>query len=156
MTDNTRDARPIAAALFIIAVVAISMLIGYITQPGPWYASLAKPSFNPPGWVFGPVWTVLYMLIALAGWRIWRAAPSSTAMWLWIAQMILNWFWSPAFFGLNAPWLAFALIVCMLATIVAFIVQARKYDRLAAALFVPYLAWVSFATVLNGSIAAMN
>jgi tryptophan-rich sensory protein len=156
MTDSSRDARPIAAALFIIAVVAISMLIGYITQPGPWYASLAKPSFNPPGWVFGPVWTVLYVLIALAGWRIWRAAPSSTSMSLWIAQMILNWIWSPAFFGLNAPWLAFAVIVGMLVTIIAFIVQARKHDRLAATLFVPYLAWASFATVLNGSIAAMN
>lgn len=152
---HAQPAGPVSAAFFVAAVVTISLLVGYLTQPGAWYAGLAKPSFNPPSWVFGPVWTVLYVLIAIAGWRTWRAAPRSAAMALWIAQMVLNWLWSPAFFGANAPWLAFAVIVSMLAVILAFIVQVWRHDRLSSVLFVPYLAWVSFASVLNGAIAAM-
>src|SRR5690606_19653779 len=128
----------------------IGLLIGFATQPGDWYDDLAKPPFNPPSWLFGPVWTVLYVLIAIAGWRIWRVAPRSAAMLLWFVQMILNWLWSPAFFGAEAPWLAFAIIVPMLAAILAFIAQARRIDRPAAWLFVPYAAWVAFATLLNG------
>lgn len=156
LANHERPARPFSAVIFIAVVVAISMIVGYLTQPGAWYASLAKPTFNPPSWVFGPVWTVLYILIGTAGWRTWRAAPKSAAMALWTTQMGLNWLWSPAFFGAHAPWLAFVVIVSMLVVIIAFIVQVWKHDRLSSALFVPYLAWVSFATVLNGSIAAMN
>lgn len=77
-------------------------------------------------------------------------------MMLWLAQMVLNWLWSPIFFGAEAPWLAFAIIVAMLAYIIGFIAIARKYDRTSAGLFVPYAAWVTFATVLNGSIAMLN
>ncbi len=147
---------PWSAAWFLVGVVGISLLIGWVTGPGGWYENLAKPSFNPPSWVFGPVWTALYILIAIAGWRIWRAAPERTAMQqLWIAQMILNWLWSPAFFGAEAPWVAFSIIVALFATIVTFIVQAWKHDRLSAWLFLPYAAWVAFATALNGS-AVMN
>lgn len=161
MTTSARDkdARPPAlfsAALFVAVIVGISLSIGFLTRPGEWYESLAKPAFNPPSWVFRPVWTVLYVLIAISGWRIWRTALRSAAMMLWITQMILNWSWSPAFFGAEAPWLAFAIIVAMLASILVFIVQAWRQDRLSAWLFVPYAAWVAFATVLNGSIAAMN
>lgn len=157
-TDNNLRAPAgwLRAALFIAAVLAVGLLIGYATQPGPWYASLAKPSFNPPSWVFGPVWTILYILIAIAGWRIWNLAPRSGAMVAWGGQMILNWLWSPAFFAAHSLWLALAIILAMLASIVAFIVLAWRVDRLAAALFIPYAVWVAFATLLNGSIAVLN
>ncbi|HEU5067432.1 MAG TPA: TspO/MBR family protein [Sphingomicrobium sp.] len=154
-TDRRRTAF-VSALLFVGIIVAVSLGIGYVTQPGEWYEKLAKPAFNPPSWVFGPVWTLLYILIAVAGWRIWRIVPRSSAMMLWLAQMVLNWLWSPIFFGAEAPWLAFAIIVAMLAYIIGFIAIARKYDRTSAGLFVPYAAWVTFATVLNGSIAMLN
>lgn len=146
----------LALAVFLVAVVGTGLVIGFLTRPGEWYESLAKPAFNPPDWVFGPVWTVLYIMTAVAGWRIWRAAPGSAAMALWFAQMALNWLWSPAFFGAEMPWFAFAIIVALLGAIVAFIVQAWRHDRPAAWLFIPYAAWVAFATALNGSIALMN
>lgn len=157
-TENTEQRRPafVSALLFVGTIVAVSLAIGYLNQPSEWYENLAKPAFNPPSWVFGPIWTGLYILIAIAGWRIWRIAPRSAAMMLWFAQMILNWLWSPTFFGAEAPWLAFAVIVAMLASIGGFISLAPKYDRASAWLFVPYAAWVTFATVLNGSIALLN
>lgn len=154
--SDARSPSPLSAAVFVLAVVAGGLAIGFVTRPGEWYGSLAKPAFNPPSWVFGPVWTVLYVLIAIAGWRIWRAAPRSTAMLLWAAQMVLNWLWSPAFFGAEAPWLAFAIILALLAAIVSFMGSAWRHDRVAVWLFAPYAAWVTFATLLNGSIAVMN
>lgn len=143
-------------AVFLLVVVGVGGLIGTQTQPGPWYAELTKPPLNPPNWVFGPVWSTLYVMIAVAGWRIWMDNPKSVAMKFWGAQMILNWAWSPVWFGANQPWLALAIILAMLAAIVGFIVTARRQDSLASWLFVPYLAWVSFATYLNLSIAVLN
>ena len=151
-----RLSRHLSAALSVCLVIGIGWAIGSVTRPGEWYESLAKPAFNPPGWVFGPVWTILYVLIAIAGWRIWRVASKSAAMVLWVAQMVLNWLWSPAFFGAEAPWIAFAIIVALIAAIIGFILQAWKHDRVAAGMFIPYAAWVAFATALNGSIAVMN
>ncbi|MEO3433579.1 TspO/MBR family protein [Inquilinus sp. CAU 1745] len=141
---------------FVILVVAIGIAIGFATAPGAWYETLAKPIFNPPPWVFGPVWTVIYILIAVAGWRIWMIAPKSGAMGAWALQMALNWLWSPIFFGAEMPWLAFAIIVVLLGAIALFIVLARRIDKVAAWLFAPYALWVAFATLLNGSIAVMN
>lgn len=146
----------ISAVAFVAIIMAISLGIGYLTAPGEWYENLNKPAFNPPSWVFGPVWTVLYVMIAIAGWRIWRTAPKSAAMPLWVAQMILNWLWSPAFFGAEAPALALAIILAMLVSIALFIAQAWRHDRWSAGLFVPYAAWVAFATTLNGSIVLLN
>jgi benzodiazapine receptor len=151
-----RKPNPVSAIVFVIAILAVSMAIGYVTRPGEWYAGLDKPVFNPPGWVFGPVWTVLYVLIAIAGWRILRNPAAGRAKTVWIVQMVLNWAWSPAFFGAHMPWLAFIIIVAMLVAILAFIAAAWKPDRVSALLFLPYLAWVSFATLLNGAIAVMN
>lgn len=141
---------------FLLIVVGVSTLIGTQSVPGAWYDALEKPFFNPPSWVFGPVWTALYVLIAIAGWRIWMIEPASRAMRAWFAQMLVNWAWSPVFFLGELLWGALAVIVVMLALIVTFIVLARKIDRIAAWLFVPYLAWVSFATLLNLSIAVLN
>lgn len=151
-----RTSTALSAIAFIVVIVGVSLLVGYLTPPGEWYANLAKPAFNPPAWIFGPVWTVLYILIAIAGWRIWRAAPRSAAFRLWVVQMILNWAWSPAFFGAQAPWLAFAIILAMLASILGFIYVAGRHDRLSPWLFAPYAAWVTFASALNGSIAVLN
>lgn len=152
-----KSPRPwIILAIFLIVVVAVGGLIGTQSIPGTWYEGLTKPPFNPPNWIFGPVWFALYVMIAVAGWRIWMIAPDSSAMKIWFAQMALNWAWSPIWFIGQMLWPAFAVIVAILALIVAFIVTARKRDRLAAWLFVPYLAWVSFATLLNLSIAILN
>lgn len=142
--------------LFIGFVVGAGLLAGLTNMPGNWYQSLEKPFFNPPPWLFGPVWTTLYVLIGVAGARIWQRAPKSAAMQLWFAQMAFNLMWSPSFFGLQNPELALAVIVGMLVTIIAFMIKARPIDRISTLLFVPYLAWVTFAGILNLSIAWLN
>ena len=146
----------ITYALFIVIVVGLGSLTGLLNPPGEWYQTLEKPFFNPPAAVFGPVWTLLYIMIGIAGARIWLASPSSTAMKVWFGQMILNFLWTPAFFSLQSPALALAVILCMLVAIIAFIRLARPIDRVASLLFVPYLAWVAFATLLNLSILVLN
>lgn len=143
-------------AMFVALVLGGGLVIGYLTAPGPWYAALEKPPFNPPGWVFGPVWTVLYVLIAIAGWRIWEHAHGSLAMKVWWGQLALNFLWSPVFFAAHRIDLALAVIVLLLATTIGFVGVSWRVDRLAAALFVPYVAWVAFATLLNASILALN
>lgn len=145
-----------ALAPFVLLVVGGGLLIGFLTVPGPWYEALAKPSFNPPNWLFGPVWTILYVLIAIAGWRIWRRDPRGTAMKLWWLQVVLNFLWSPSFFAMQQVGLALVVVLAMLATILAFIVAAWNVDRIAAWLFVPYAAWVAFASLLNASIWLLN
>ncbi|WP_040299616.1 TspO/MBR family protein [Agrobacterium albertimagni] len=142
--------------LFIGLVVGAGLLAGLTNAPGDWYQSLEKPFFNPPAWLFGPVWTTLYVLIGVAGARIWQRAPKSAAMQLWFAQMAFNLMWSPAFFGLQNPELGLLVIVGMLVTIIAFMIKARPIDRISTLLFVPYLAWVTFAGILNLSLAWLN
>lgn len=142
--------------LFIGFVVGAGLLSGLTNMPGAWYQSLEKPFFNPPAWLFGPVWTTLYVMIGVAGARIWQRAPKSAAMQLWFAQMAFNLMWSPAFFGLQNPELALAVIVGMLMTIIAFMIKARPIDGISSLLFVPYLAWVTFAGILNLSLAWLN
>ena len=141
---------------FLALVVGGGILIGTLTAPGEWYAQLSKPAFNPPNWIFGPVWTVLYVLIAVAGWRQFETDRSSTAMKLWWAQMGLNFLWSPTFFVLQLSWFALLVIVALLAVIVMFITQVRNSDRVSALSFLLYFAWVAFATALNLSIAILN
>lgn len=142
--------------LFILAVVLIGMLIGYATLPGEWYASLNKPSFTPPNRVFAPVWTALYILIAIAGWRCWLRDRSSAAMKLWFVQMALNFLWSPVFFGAQQPALALVVVIAALAAVIGFIIAAWNKDRLAAILFLPYAAWTAFATALTAGVVVMN
>jgi tryptophan-rich sensory protein len=141
---------------FLVLVVGGGLVIGYVTAPGEWYAALAKPAFNPPGWVFGPVWTVLYVLVAVAGWRIWQGDRRGRPMRLWWTQLVLNFLWSPIFFGAHQVGLALIIVLLLLAAIAAFIVLAWRQDRLAAWLFLPYAAWVTFASALNASIWELN
>jgi tryptophan-rich sensory protein len=145
-----------ALASFVLLVVGCGLLIGVLTAPGPWYEALAKPSFNPPNWLFGPVWTLLYVLIAVAGWRIWQLERSSVVMKLWWLQLLLNFLWSPVFFGLEQIGPALVVILMLLGVILAFIAYAWKLDRLSTWLFVPYAAWVAFASLLNASIWTLN
>ena len=125
-------------------------------MPGDWYEGLAKPSFNPPAWVFGPVWTTLYVLIGFAGWRTWQRRADGPAMQVWFAQMVLNFIWSPVFFTAHAIGFALVILVMMWVLIAGFIRLSWARDRLAAWAFVPYLAWVSFAGLLNASIWWLN
>lgn len=141
---------------FVVVVLGGGTLIGYVTLPGDWYAGLAKPFFNPPNWIFGPVWSVLYILVAIAGWRVWQRDPWGGAMRLWIAQLVLNFLWSPTFFGLQQPGLALLVIVALLGATSGFMVLASRKDGIAAGLFAPYAAWVAFATLLNASIWWLN
>ncbi|WP_018431226.1 TspO/MBR family protein [Hoeflea sp. 108] len=148
--------RAFSLILFVLAVVLIGMLIGYATLPGEWYASLNKPSFTPPNWIFAPVWTVLYISIAIAGWRCWVRDRNSTAMKLWFVQMSLNFLWSPVFFGAQQPGMALVVVIAALAAVLTFIAAAWNSDRLAAVLFLPYAAWTAFATALTAGVVYMN
>lgn len=143
-------------AMFIAIVLGVGTMIGSLTEPGSWYAALAKPSFNPPNWVFGPVWSVLYVMIAVAGWLVWTAGRPAAAMTLWWVQLALNFLWSPSFFALHLIGLALMVIVLLLVAIWAFVAVTARRQPLAALLFVPYGLWVAFATLLNASILVLN
>jgi tryptophan-rich sensory protein len=146
----------LSLALFLALVLGGGLLIGFLTPPGDWYAQLAKPSFNPPGWVFGPAWTVLYILIAVAGWRVWNRDRVGWPMKLWWAQLVLNFLWTPIFFSAHQIGLALAVILVLLVFILSFIVTSWRQDRIASWMFVPYAAWVAFASTLNGAIFILN
>jgi translocator protein len=141
---------------FLVVTVGGGLSIGLFTLPGEWYAGLVKPSFNPPNWIFGPVWTALYVMIAIAGWRIYLKIPSGKAMKLWWLALALNFIWSPTFFGAQQLGIALVIIFALLAAILAFIVTSRSADRSASLLFIPYAAWVGFATLLNGALFILN
>jgi len=152
-----------AAAIAIVPVVAASLIGSTVTVPQipGWYAGLAKPPFNPPNWLFGPVWTALYAMMALAAFRVLRR-PSKTpgrgaTLLAYHVQLALNMLWSCVFFGLNSPAGGLFVIVLLL---VAMVWTMRRLfalgDTVSLALFVPYLAWVSFATVLNAAIWWLN
>jgi benzodiazapine receptor len=143
----------------LVGFVAIVALVAYVSgqsMPGAWYAGLAKPSWTPPSWVFGPVWSVLYLMIAVAGWLIWQAPGAIAARVSWVAQLALNGAWSPMMFGLHRIDLALAVIVVLWIAIATLIAVSWRPARWAAILLVPYLAWVSYATALNLAIWRLN
>jgi tryptophan-rich sensory protein len=123
---------------------------------GAWYRELDKPRFTPPDAAFPIVWTTLYVLIAWSGWRVWSAAPSkerTAALRLWISQLAANAKWSKLFFGQHRPDLSLADSVALEGMILSYISKSRRVDRAASNAFIPYAAWVAFATVLNAEIA---
>ncbi len=148
--------RWIVLAGFLALTIGGGLSIGALTPPGEWFAGLAKPPFNPPGWIFGPVWTVLYALIGVAGWRTFERRRHGWPMRLWWAQLMLNFLWSPLFFGAHLIGPALLVVLLLLAAILAFIGASLGSDRVAAALFAPYAAWVAFASLLNGAIWILN
>lgn len=151
-----RVRNPWSLVAFTALVLGGGTAIGMLTGADSWYAALAKPSFNPPNWLFGPVWSVLYVMIGVAGWLVWTQARSSAAMTLWWSQLALNFSWSPAFFAMHRIGLALVVIVLMLVAIWAFVAATARRQPLAALLFVPYGLWVAFATLLNASIYMLN
>lgn len=142
--------------VFVALVVGGGLIVGSSNIPDGWYESLAKPPFNPPNWIFGPVWTILYVMIALAGARTWLGQRRDGAMVAWWMQLVFNVLWSPVFFTLHSIGGALVIVLAMAVAVAAFIALTWRSDRLVALLFVPYFAWVSFASLLNASILWLN
>ncbi|WP_422037727.1 TspO/MBR family protein [Roseibium sp.] len=143
------------AATFAL-LVFLAAMSGAVFKPGPWYDTLRKPSWTPPKWAFPTVWSVLYVMIAYAGWDIWTKAGWSFALLLWAAQLILNGCWSWIFFGLKRMDLALFELGLLWLAIAGFILAAWPISTLASLLFVPYLLWVSTAGLLNFSVLRLN
>ena len=125
----------------------------------PWYTNLVKPSFQPPGWIFGPMWTLLYTLMGVALYRLYERRDrdgARAALWLFAAQLLLNGVWSPIFFGAQAITLALIVIGTLVLVLALTTRRAFAIDGVAGWLLVPYLAWVSFATILNAAIVRLN
>lgn len=129
-------------------------------EVGAWYAQLEKPPWNPPSWVFGPVWTVLYTLMGVAAWIVWHRSGgvrfARVPLGLFLFQLVLNGLWSALFFGLHRPGLAFAEIVVLWGAILATTIAFWRRQSTAGLLLLPYLAWVTFAGVLNAAIWQLN
>lgn len=141
-----------------LITLSVGFLSGLVTADAipTWYANLNKPSFSPPNWVFGPVWTVLYIMMGIAGGIAWEKQKSKTPMALYSAQLVLNGLWTIIFFGLKNPGLAFAEIILLWLMILATIYYFYKTSKLSAYLLVPYVLWVTFASILNASIVILN
>jgi tryptophan-rich sensory protein len=145
--------------LFLILTLAAGGAAGYATAPeiAGWYATLNRPGFAPPNWVFAPAWTILYVLMGITAWRVWRVAGlMSRPMLLFFVQLALNFAWSFIFFRYHRIDLALAEIAVLLVFIVLTTASFARRDRIAALLFVPYIAWVSFATALNAGFWRLN
>ncbi|MEU3456379.1 TspO/MBR family protein [Micromonospora sp. NPDC006766] len=150
-------ARRLALLGFGAAVTAAAAVGGLVVRRvRPEYARLEQPSWAPPPWLFGPVWTVLYAQIAVAGWLAWRQSGWGPALWSWVAQLALNAVWTPLFFGAGRRGLAFVDIVLLWLAIGFTEARFRRLSRPAALLMLPYWAWVSFAAALNLDIWRRN
>ncbi len=160
---GSAEQRPLQAALYAALPVAAAAVLGNMaTIPNipVWYASLIKPSFNPPNWIFGPVWTILFFMMAYAFYRILRmpaqSAGRTSSIGLFLVQMALNALWSWAFFAAQSPLAGLVVIVLLWVMIAASSISFAQLDRVAAVLMFPYLLWVSFALVLNTAIFRLN
>jgi benzodiazapine receptor len=158
---RSRLSSTVALATFggLTAAVAVVGARATTLHVDDWYDGLRKPWFTPPKAVFGPVWSGLYVLSALSGWRVWRMPRSkqrTRALVLWGAQLALNAAWSPLFFGLRRPRSALADLALLGAAVAAFAVMARRVDRPAAYMTLPYLGWLGFAGALNEEIVRLN
>ena len=147
--------------IFFVACFAVAVSGAWLTRASvlTWYPTIQKPSWNPPNWVFGPVWTTLYAMMAVAVWLVWQAPPQPQRTWalaVFCIQLALNFAWSPLFFRWHAIGAAAVEIVFLWLAIAVFIVLAWSVSRVAAALFVPYWLWVSFAAYLNYTIWTLN
>ena len=146
----------------IIICQATGLLSGLLSsvQNNAWYDSIQRPSWNPPGYLFGPVWSVLYLLMAISLYIIWKNNASeirkSYACWTFAAQLFLNFWWSILFFTLQSPLLAFFDIILLIILIIATIFQFSKISKTAAWLLVPYVSWVCFAAILNYKLWILN
>lgn len=145
----------------IVLCVSLGSVGGLVTvnEIPTWYATLNKPSFNPPNWLFGPVWTILYLLMGISVYMIWKQPVSTErnkALQLFILQFILNFCWSFIFFGLHATGWALIEMIALWILILLSILHFAKHSKTAAWLLVPYILWVSFALLLNAAIWKLN
>jgi translocator protein len=143
---------------WLILCLAASGTAIFVSTQG-WYAGLHKPAWNPPSWTFGPVWTLLYVLMAVAAWLVWRKGgwkEQGNALELFVLQWLLNAAWTPLFFGMHCPGLAFAEIIALWLVLAATMISFWRVRKASGALLAPYLAWVSFAAVLNFTIWRLN
>lgn len=134
-------------------------MIGAGFPPDAWYEGLNKPAWNPPSWVFAPVWTLLYLLIGVAGYLAWIASAKGarfTPFALYAIQLVLNALWTPLFFGLHSPGLALLVMLALLVALTLNIIVFYMINKIAGYLLLPYLAWVAFAALLNGAILVLN
>lgn len=152
----------VALGALVLLCLAVGALGGAVTQTSvdSWYQGLEKPSFTPPDWLFGPVWTALYLAMAVAAWRVWRTNGSPGgrpgALRLFAVQLALNLAWSFAFFGARSPLFALVVIVALETAILLCVRSFSRLDRPAAFLMLPYAAWVAYAAVLNAAIVILN
>lgn len=155
-SSHTPPPRYLALAGFLLITFCAAATGAFTGMPGAWYAGLQKPAWNPPPWVFGPAWTLLYTLMAVAAWRVWKRAGFSRPLWLYFIQLALNAAWTPLFFGAHALGWAFAELVVLWLAILLTWLSFRKVDAAAGWLLVPYLAWVTFAGSLNFEVWRLN
>ena len=153
----------LAGLVFWIGICYLAAWIGALVSPGmapaDWYDALNKPAWNPPGWVFGPVWTVLYTMMGIAAWIVWDRfglKAAKVALVAFLVQLVLNGLWSRIFFGMQEPGWAFFEILILLAAIVVTTVLFFRNNAVAGWLMVPYIVWVGYASTLNGAIWIMN
>jgi len=168
VTDTHAPATPSRGrqALTIVAFLALAFVAGGVgsviqgSDVGARYLALERPPWAPPAFLFGIVWPVLYVLIGLAGWKLWRTVGSvraaSTALTLWLVQLVVNAVWPGVFFGVEAFWPAVVVIVTLDVLVIATIGMFWQRDRIAALLLLPYLVWILYATALNVAIATLN
>ena len=142
-------------AVFIVATFC-APLAGIWSLPGAWYAALVKPAWNPPAWIFGPAWTVLYTLMAVAAWLVWRRDGWKLPLMLYFLQLVLNAAWTPIFFGAHELGWALIEILALWIAILLTLLSFRRVSTPAAWLLAPYLAWVTFATALNFTLWRLN
>ncbi|MBP9718915.1 MAG: tryptophan-rich sensory protein [Candidatus Levybacteria bacterium] len=150
---------------FLISIIGCE-LVGILSTPftisaiSTWYIFLNKPPFSPPNWVFGPVWTILYFLMGISAFLVWRKGLKNKkvkkALFYFLLQLFFNFLWSLLFFGLHSPLLGLLDIIVLLVSIVITLVAFYRVSKIAAYLLIPYLLWVSFATILNLSIVLLN
>lgn len=144
--------------LFLLTPLLLGFISGYFSQSGntEWYKSLKKPKWNPPSWLFGPVWSILYLMMGYASYRIYEKTKNPLPLIIYTIQLTLNILWTPVFFRFHKIKLALIIIGLLWLSIITTIFYFNKYDRIAALLLVPYILWVTFASSLNGTILYLN
>ena len=153
------DISSIIVLIGFVGTCFLAAMTGAMFRPGHWYEGLRKPAWRPPNWVFPPAWAFLYLTIAVSGWLVWRTSGFPGAAFpfaIYLVQLILNASWSPIFFGMHRPDLAFVEVVMLWLSIIATIAAFHRLNAAAAWLLLPYLTWVTFAAALNFAIWRLN
>lgn len=148
--------KQIGVLIAIVIVTFCAPAVGAFSPPGAWYAALEKPSWTPPAWLFGPVWTALYLLMALAAWMVWRRVGWGKALGWYAIQLGLNAAWTPLFFGAHAIAIGLGVILALWLAIIATATSFANVHRTAGLMLLPYLAWVTFASALNFALWRLN